>query len=99
MSLNSAQRKFLRGRAHSLDPVVTIGKQGVSESLVAAMDEALESHELVKVRFRELKESKAEVSAGLARATRSAVIGRIGHVAIFYRPHPDSEKRKIQLPE
>ena len=56
--LTSLQRKHLRGLAQALDAVVLVGKQGVTENLVRAVDAALEAHELVKIRFNEFKDEK-----------------------------------------
>ena len=98
MSLTSAQRKYLRGLGHHLDPVVTIGQQGVTPAVEAALDEALGSHELVKLRFREFKQSKAALCAQLAQACSAELVGRVGHVAIFFRAATVPEERKIELP-
>ena len=95
--MTSQQRKQLRGLAHHLDPVVMIGKQGLTPGIVAAAAKALEAHELIKVRFLEFKDEKKELADQLAEATSSDLAGIIGHVAILYREHPDPEKRKIEL--
>jgi tetratricopeptide (TPR) repeat protein len=54
--------------------------------------------ELIKVKFGEFKEAKKEIAAQIAQATESEVVGLIGNIAIFYRQHPQSEKRKIKIP-
>ena len=56
MELKSYQRAFLRSHAQALDPVVSVGKDGASESVIKALDDALTAHELVKVRFHSFKE-------------------------------------------
>jgi RNA-binding protein len=96
--LSSQQRKFLRAQAHHLDPVIVVGKMGVTDSLITATDRALEAHELIKVRFLEFKDEKKRLTPMLAEATDSAVAGILGHVAILYRQHPDEKHRKIVLP-
>ena len=98
MELNSNQRKYLRGVAHHLDPVVLIGKHGLTPTLVKAAAEALEAHELVKVKFNDFKEQKDALLAELSQQTGSQIAGRIGHVGILYREQPDIEKRLIELP-
>jgi RNA-binding protein len=95
--MTSQQRKHLRGLAHHLDPVVMIGKQGLTDGIIAATAKALDAHELIKVRFLDFKEEKKDLTAQLAEATASDIAGIIGHVAILYREHPDPEKRKIGL--
>jgi len=96
--LTSAQRKYLRQLGHHLDPVIIIGKQGVTDMLVRAVVQALEAHELVKVRFNEFKDEKRPLAEEIERRTASHIAGMIGHVALFYKQHPDEEKRKIEFP-
>jgi len=96
--LSGTQRKYLRGLAHSLRPAIQVGKNGISTELIKAVDEALGSHELIKVKFVDFKENKKEFSQEIAERTSSETAGLIGNVAIFYRQQPDKEKRKITLP-
>ena len=97
-SLSSRQRKYLRGLAHPLEPIVHVGKGGVTESIVAQVDRALDSHELIKVRFVDGKEEKAGLVAAIVAGTGAVEAGRVGHVAILYRQQTDPEKRRIELP-
>ena len=96
-ALRGAERKYLRSLAHHLDPVVHIGKTGLAPSVLTALAEALEHHELIKVRFQDFKDQKRELAQTIAQASHSAIVGSIGHIFIFYRQHPDPDKRKIQL--
>jgi RNA-binding protein len=98
-SLSSADRKFLRSRAHHLEPIVYIGKNGVTDQVIDSADKALTAHELIKVRFVDRKDEKKTLVADMAERTGCEVAGIIGHVAILYREHPDAEKRRIKLPE
>jgi len=98
IELNSSQRKYLRKVGHHLDPLIIVGKQGVTDMLVRAVSEALEHHELVKIRFNEFKDEKRELVDELVRRTGSQVAGMIGHVALLYKEQPDEEKRKIIFP-
>lgn len=99
-SLTSSQAKYLRGLAHGLKPVVHIGQKGITSSLLDSVREALSAHELIKLKFIDLKDRrmKAEFAAEIERRTGSGLAGLIGHIAILYRPHPDPEKRRITLP-
>ncbi|MBW1645770.1 MAG: ribosome assembly RNA-binding protein YhbY [Deltaproteobacteria bacterium] len=94
------QKRYLRGLAHHLKPVVHLGQQGMSAGLLAAVNEALELHELIKVRFVDFKEReiKRELAAAIGRETASELVGLIGNLAIFYRPAADEERRRIVLP-
>ena len=98
IELNSGQRKYLRGLAHHLEPAVIVGKQGVTDSLVASVEKSLRAHELIKVRFNDHKPEKKELTANIAELTGAQVAGIVGHVAILYREHEDKEKRTIRLP-
>ena len=98
-TLTSGQRKFLRSRAQHLDPVILIGKQGVTDALVRAASEALDAHELIKIRFNDFKDEKRALAEQIAFRTASEIVGTIGHVAILYRRHPEEDKRKIELPD
>lgn len=93
--LGGAARRHLRSLAHPLKPVVFVGEGGISEAVVAALDDALEQHELVKVRLRQPSDKKA-AAARLAEATGAALCGVVGHTVVLYRPHP--EKPRIELP-
>lgn len=98
MELSSTQRKFLRSEAHHIDPVVLIGKQGVTDALVRSIAEALEAQELIKVKFNEHKDTKNEMTQEIAFRTNSQIVGVIGHTSILYRFQEDPEKRRIELP-
>jgi len=95
--LKGSQRKYLREQAHHLKPIVIIGVKGVTEHLLGTVDSALKEHELIKVKFAELKESKKEVSKEIAKATKSKQVGLIGNIAILYRQQPDPKKRKFKI--
>lgn len=98
MNLTGKQRKYLRGLAHELDPVVIVGLKGASASVVRQVDSALTDHELIKVRVsNECPVDADEAGQILALHTECEVAGRIGHVLILYRPRPDNPT--IQLPQ
>ena len=98
--LEGVQRKYLRGLAHSLKPVVFIGQKGLTPEFVRSFEQALDRHELVKVKFNDFKEKeqKIDVSERLEKDTGAETVTRIGHTAIFYRQQKDPEKRKVALP-
>lgn len=96
--LTGSVRTYLRGLAHHLKPVIFVGQKGLTESFIEATNEALEEHELIKVRFNSFKEEKKTLAKEIEEKTRSELIGQIGNIAIYYRQQPDEDKRKIQLP-
>lgn len=93
--LSGRQRRHLRGLAHDLEPVVHLGKGGLSADLVAQVDRALAAHELIKVRFVAGKEERRALAAELAARTGAALAGLVGHVAILFRRQADPEKRRV----
>ena len=99
-TLKGYQKKFLKGLAHGLKPVVFIGQKGLSGSLSGSINDALNTHELIKVKFIEFKEKqqKTVMVEAIEAETGCRLAGIIGHTAILYRQHADPEKRKIQLP-
>ena len=99
-ALKAYQKKFLKGLAHSLKPVVFIGQKGLTRSLISSIHDALNTHELIKVKFVEFKEKqqKDSLAEAIQAETGCRLAGIIGHIAIFYRRQADPEKRKIQLP-
>lgn len=95
ISLSGKQRKYLRGLAHNLSPVVLVGAKGIGAQQIRAIEDALCAHELIKVRFVDHKEEKRDLVKVIAEKTGAVLAGLIGNVAIFYRQHPDPEKRRI----
>ena len=96
--LKGAERTYLRGLAHGLRPLVQIGKEGLTEAVLHAIDEALDANELIKIRFVAGREEKRTTVVAIDEALGSECVGLIGHVAIVYRQHPDPERRRIMLP-
>lgn len=95
--LDGRQRRHLRALAHHKKPVVQVGVGGVTPGVVQALDRALVTHELVKVRVVGEADVDLEALGGeLGGATGAALAQSIGRVLLFYRPHP--KKPRIQLP-
>lgn len=95
--LTSAQTRFLRGQAHDLKAMLQIGGKGVTDAFLAELDLALEQHELLKVKIgAEDRETRQTMIDALVDASGAALVQRIGHTAVLYRPSKD--KRQIVLP-
>ncbi|MCK5837648.1 MAG: YhbY family RNA-binding protein [Desulfobacula sp.] len=97
--LKGSHKKYLRGLAHKLNPAAFIGHKGVTQTLIEEINMALETTELIKVKFNDFKEKdqKKALIQEVATATRSHIAGMIGHVVVLYRQNPDVEKQKIKL--
>ncbi|MEO1934788.1 MAG: YhbY family RNA-binding protein [Myxococcales bacterium] len=94
--LDSSQRRYLRSLAHPLKPIVFVGEAGISPALAKALNDALVSHELVKIRLRQPGDKKT-AAAELATVSASALCGVVGHTVVLYRPHPKDPQ--IELPK
>jgi RNA-binding protein len=99
--LKGSQKKYLKGLAHGLKPVIFIGQKGLSSALAKAMEDALDAHELIKVRFIDFKEKdqKDVLTMEIEKVHSCSKVAMIGHIAIFYRKHKNPKKRKIVLEE
>ena len=96
-TLAAAQKRYLRGLAHDLKPVILVGGKGVTDALVAELDLALERHELVKVKVAaEDRDARDAWIEDLVARSGAASIQRVGHVLTLYRP--SAEKPAIVLP-
>ncbi len=88
--MKGRERAELRAEAHHLSPTVHVGKDGLSAAVITSLDDALRTHELVKVRLGANADVKPkDAAAALALATESEVIQVIGRTATFYRKNPD----------
>ena len=89
MPLNAAQKKNLRGQAHHLKPLVTVADKGLSETVVAEIDRALNDHELIKVKLRGDREVRQAWALSIAGLCKAELVMIIGQIACFYRKHPE----------
>ena len=96
--LKGSQRKYLRGVAHGFKPQVQIGKEGLSENVIGAIDTSLEAHELIKVKIALQREEREQLVPVIEVSLGCECVGTVGRMAILYREHPDPEKRKIAVP-
>ncbi len=98
--LNGFQKKYLKGLAHGLKPVVFIGQAGLTDAVIDNADAALKKHELIKVKFIAFKEKsrKNDLMAAFCRRTAAELVGSIGHMAIFFRPSRENGKNRVVLP-
>jgi RNA-binding protein len=97
MELTSAQRNKLRGLAHHMQPAVFVGKNGLTDTVITSINESLEAHELIKVKFVDLKDQKRDLYPEMARLSRADQVSLIGNIATLYRQHHDPKKRKIEI--
>jgi RNA-binding protein len=97
MKINNTQKKFLRQAAHHLKPVVWAGQNGITENLVNEIEQALERHELIKIKLRlgEREERDAGIEK-ICEDTDATLVQRIGNIVTLYKRN--EEKPVIKLP-
>jgi RNA-binding protein len=94
-SLTNAQIRELKARAQRLKATLKVGKEGLSPAFLAALDQALAYHELLKVKFDDFKEEKKTLAPQLAEKSHSHLITRVGNVVGLYRPKPKVEEESV----
>ena len=85
---NNAKIRDLKARGQLLKPTLRVGKEGLTPQFIAALDDALKHHELLKVKFDQLKDQKKALAPRLAEKSGSHLVTRVGNVVVLYRPKP-----------
>ena len=89
--LTPQTKKKLKQLAHHLHPVIIIGQHGLTPAVIAETDNALNTHELIKVKINGAdREERAAISQELCAGTGADLVQTIGNMAIIYRPNPDN---------
>ncbi|MGL4673084.1 MAG: ribosome assembly RNA-binding protein YhbY [Cetobacterium sp.] len=98
MNLTSKKRAFLKKKAHKLDPIFRIGKDGFTQSLTQGVLEALIPRELIKVKILQNSEvDKNEVAHQLAEAIEAELVGVIGRTIILFKENKDKPTISLEL--
>jgi len=87
--VNAANKKKLRAEAHSLKPVVMIGQSGLTTGVLAELDQALNIHELLKVRIRAERDERKLITEKICTDSGAELIQSIGQIAVIYRLNPN----------
>jgi len=96
MKLSNKQKQHLKGLAHQLKPVVQLGQNGLTEGVLAEIENALSFHELIKVKVAtDDREMKQLIIDAIVRETEAINIAKIGHIVVLFR---QSENKKVELP-
>ena len=98
MQLNSKQIKHLRGLAHAIKPVVTIGQNGITENVKNEITAALKFHELIKIKLAGVEnEDRKSVVEGICESNKATHVQIIGKVATIFKRNPNNIK--IEIPK
>jgi RNA-binding protein len=90
-NLTTRERAHLKARAHALEPVVHTGTSGLTDALVAEVDRALTSHELIKVRIgSDDRADRVAIGDEICARTAATAVHRVGKILILWRPRPEN---------
>ncbi|WP_159722689.1 ribosome assembly RNA-binding protein YhbY [Enterococcus sp. CSURQ0835] len=96
MELRGKQKRFLRSKAHHLQPIFQIGKNGIGDAMVAQINEALEKRELIKVNLlQNTDEIAEEVAHVLENKIDCTIVQIIGRVLVLYKPSTKEKYQKL----
>lgn len=97
MKINTLQLKKLKALSHHLKPSLNIGKDGLSEGVIQSINEILETHELIKIKFHKNKDSKLSISDEIVQSTNSIKVSIIGNTLIIYKKSSNPKYRHIKI--
>jgi len=99
-ALKGRQKRYLRGLGHHLDHLIIVGREGLTDNLVAACNEAILAHELVKIKLgQNCPLAKKDAAEALAEETGSHLVQLIGKTVLLYRPNSNKPRdQRLQLP-
>ena len=89
--LSNAQLRKFKAAAQLMEPMLKVGKAGLSDGFIRTVSGELDRHELVKIKFAEFKEEKKTLAPLLAEKTASHIIMRVGNVLVLHRPKSEAE--------
>jgi len=94
MKIKQSEKKALKAAGHNLKPVITIGMNGLSESLLSEFEKTIDHHELIKIRIRiSDKSSRKELIEELCDKSKSQIVSTVGSTAVVFRKNPKSQKK------
>lgn len=95
--LTGKQKRFLRSKAHHLDPIFQVGKGGVNENMIKQIDDVLEARELIKVSvLQNCEEDKSTVAEALSKGAKAELVQIIGNTIVLYKE--SRENKQLVLP-
>lgn len=97
--ITGKQRAYLRKLGHELQPVMQIGKEGLSDTVIGAIDEVLEKRELIKIAILETAMlDTRETCDETAKRLKAEPVQSIGNKFIIYRKSSNEKNRRIEIP-
>ncbi len=100
MALTQNQKKYLKGLAHHLNPMIQIGNNGVSDNLLAELERTLDHHELLKIKINDGdREIRKTIIEQVVVHTGAELVQTIGKTFVLYRANPEKKNSDIRLPK
>ena len=96
MQLSESQKRHLRALGHHLKPVVWVGQHGLKDSVLAEIEQALDAHELIKVKIAADRDSRKAIGSAICSGTHAQLIHTIGQMMVLFRRN--EKQPKIALP-
>ena len=94
--LTTSQKKYLRGIAHNINPMIIIGANGVTESLMKELESTLEHHEILKIRMASAdRDDRKQIVDYILEQTGALLVQSIGKICVIYR---QSDETELPLP-
>ena len=95
--LTNSQKRELKSLAHHLKPVVQIGQKGITENLLKAINQALDDHELIKIKFIDFKDQKDIIMGNILEEIECELVGKIGNIIILFRYNNNDDTRQYSI--
>jgi RNA-binding protein len=86
--MDAASKKKLKAQAHGLKPVIIVGQAGLTDAVLAEIEIALNTHELIKIKIRAERDDRKQISEKICVSTGAELIQSIGQVTVIYRLNP-----------
>lgn len=92
ISLTPRERAHLKGRAHSLEPSVQVGHDGLTAGVAVEIDRALKARELIKVKILAERDARNQIADAICARTEAALVQQVGKVVVLWRPKPGEDR-------
>ncbi|MDR2462257.1 MAG: YhbY family RNA-binding protein [Verrucomicrobiales bacterium] len=86
MTLTNSEQRTLKAQAQRLEPILKVGKGGLSTEFLEKFQHTQQTHPLLKIQFTAHKDEKKPLTMRLAELTGSVVVQQVGNIAVLYKP-------------
>lgn len=92
--MTSQERNFLRKKAHNLEPMVRVGKDGINDNVIDSIKQYIEKNELMKVKLLQnsLEDATRELGTEIEKRSGAKFVGSVGKIMIFFKENKANGK-------